>query len=154
MKILLVSDSHGNSDKLKELVNMYPSMDYYLHAGDSGLDQITLFPYLSVKGNTDYYPFDNLLRLYTPIGYLLLKHQPNFTNEQINNNTIFIHGHTHQYLIYLDNNGKIFINPGSLILPRDNSHGSYAVLDIEKTKSSIIIYDIETKNILTNKQIR
>ena len=82
MKILLVSDSHGDERILKELVTAYPNMDYYLHAGDSGLDRDTLYPFESVRGNTDYYPFDDLLRIYTPMGYLLIKHKPGFTIEQ------------------------------------------------------------------------
>ena len=152
MKILVVSDSHGDEKLLKELINQYPSMDYYLHAGDSGLDQDTIFPFKSVRGNTDYYPFDELFRLYTPIGYLLIKHKPLFTSQQIKDNKILINGHTHQYQFYIEGN-KIFLNPGSLTLPRDGTNGTFMVMDIKESYCSIIIYDIETKDILINEQI-
>lgn len=152
MKILVVSDSHGNESLLKELVKAYPNMDYYLHAGDSGLDRDTLYPFESVKGNTDYYPFDELIRIYTPMGYLLVKHKPWFTNEQIKDNNFLINGHTHQYHFSIESD-RIFLNPGSLSLPRDNTNGTFMTMNIEKEKATIIIYDIETKNVLINKQI-
>lgn len=152
MKILVVSDSHGDEKILKELINEYPNMDYYLHAGDSGLDRDTLYPFESVKGNTDYYPFDELIRIYTPIGYLLMKHKPNFTGEQIENNKFLINGHTHQYSFYIDRS-KVFLNPGSTSLPRDGTRGTYMIMDINDSKTSIIIYDIETKDILINEQM-
>ena len=152
MKILVVSDSHGDEKILKELVNTYPNMDYYLHAGDSGLDRDSLYPFESVKGNTDYYPFDELIRIYTPIGYLLLKHKPSFTNEQIKDNKFLVNGHTHQYKFYIEGD-KVFLNPGSTTLPRDNTNGTFMIMDINEGSSSIIIYDIETKDILINEQM-
>lgn len=152
MKILVVSDSHGDEKTLKELAVIYPNMDYYLHAGDSGLDRDTLYPFESVKGNTDYYPFDELLRIYTPLGYLLIKHKPGFTSEQIKNNKFLVNGHTHQYSFYVEQN-KVFLNPGSLTLPRDKTNGTFMIMNIEKEKASIITYDIETKSVLINEQI-
>lgn len=152
MKILVVSDSHGDEKILKELVNAYPNMDYYLHAGDSGLDRDTLYPFESVKGNTDYYPFDELFRIYTPLGCLLVKHKPTFTNEQIQNNKFLINGHTHQYKFYIEGD-KVFLNPGSTTLPRDDTNGTFMIMDIKESYCSIIIYDIETKDILINEQI-
>ena len=152
MKILLVSDSHGNEELLKQLVRQYPKMDYYLHAGDSGLDRDSLYPFESVRGNTDYYPFDELIRINTSMGYLLIKHKPWFTNEQIKDNHFLINGHTHEYRIYSEGE-KTFLNPGSLTLPRDGSNGTYMIIEIENDKASIIIYDIETKNVLIHEQI-
>lgn len=152
MKILVVSDSHGDEKILKELVNTYPNMDYYLHAGDSGLDRDSLYPFESVKGNTDYYPFDELIRIYTPIGYLLMKHKPSFTNEQIKDNKFLVNGHTHQYKFYIEGD-KVFLNPGSTTLPRDNTNGTFMIMDINEGSSSIIVYDIETKDILINEQM-
>ena len=152
MKILLVSDSHVDESTLKQLVEKYPNMDCYLHAGDSGLDRDTLYPFESVKGNTDYYPFDDLLRIYTPMGYLLIKHKPWFTAEQVRDNKFLVHGHTHQYRFYLEGE-KIFLNPGSLTLPRDGTNGTYMILDIKSSSCSIKVYDIETKTILINEEI-
>lgn len=153
MKILLVSDSHGNDQVLKDLFRQYPKMDLYLHAGDSSLDASDIWPFLSVRGNCDYFPFDEKYRVYTPIGYLLMKHKPSFTPTEVKDNKILIHGHTH--IAYLrEESGHIIICPGSTNLPRDNSDGSYTILDLKEEKSTIIIYDIKSKNVLYKIEIR
>lgn len=153
MKILLVSDSHGNEEILKELVHQYPKMDLYLHAGDSGLDSSSIYPFVSVRGNCDYYPFDELYKVHTPVGYLLMKHKPTFTNKEMLDNKILVHGHTHKAYIKEDND-HLFICPGSTNLPRDNTDGTYIILDLDENKSSITIYEINTKNVLYKIEIR
>ena len=55
MKILLVSDTHGNNVALDALVKKYPNMDLYLHCGDSESDEYSIYPFRSVKGNCDYF---------------------------------------------------------------------------------------------------
>ena len=49
MKILLVSDSHGDYSSLDRLYKMYPEMDLYLHAGDSEQDEFSIKPFISVS---------------------------------------------------------------------------------------------------------
>ena len=153
MKILLVSDTHGDNESLESLVKQYPKMDLYLHAGDSQSDEYSLYPFVSVEGNCDYYDFDEKYRRLTPTGYLLMKHRTFFTDKEIKDNKILIHGHTHQFRISVDG-ATIFVCPGSLTLPRDGSNGSYAILTLEEGKGNIIIYDKKTKSILTKYEIR
>lgn len=153
MKILLVSDSHGNDQILQDLYRQYPKMDLYLHAGDSSLDIEMIWPFISVKGNCDYYPFDDKYRLYTPIGYLLMKHKPFFTADEIKDNKILIHGHTHKAYVK-EEHGHILICPGSINLPRDGTEGTYVVLDITTNLLTITIYEINTKNVLYKIEIR
>ena len=153
MKILLVSDTHGDNEILQYLRSVYPDLDYYLHAGDSQSDIYSIYPFESVEGNCDYCPFDELFRVQTPMGYLLMKHKLTFTEEQIKDNKFFIFGHTHQNHIFIDGD-KVFINPGSTSRPRDGTNGTYAILEIKEKTATIIIYDIETKNVLIKKEIR
>ena len=153
MKILLVSDSHTQSQILQDLYHQYPNMDLYLHAGDSGLDIATIYPYVSVLGNCDYYPFDDRYRVYTPKGYLLMKHKPYFSPTEINDNKFLVHGHTHKAYVK-EENGHIFICPGSTTFPRDATDGTYVILDLSEKESSIIIYDINTKSVLYKYEIR
>ena len=54
MKILLISDSHGNNAAIEKLLKMYPTMDLYLHAGDIETDEQAIRPFDCVKGNCDY----------------------------------------------------------------------------------------------------
>lgn len=152
MKILLVSDTHGRDEIYQELYRIYPKMDLYLDAGDSQVDQGSIYPFISVRGNCDYYPFDDKYRVYTPIGYLLMKHKPNFSKEEIENNKILVHGHTHMVDVY-EENEKVFVCPGSTSLSRDISDGSYIILDLNEGKSEAVVYKTKTKSVLTRIKI-
>ena len=152
MKILLVSDTHGHDEIYQELYRIYPKMDLYLDAGDSQVDQESIYPFISIKGNCDYYPFDERYRVYTPEGYLLMKHKPHFSKEEIENNRFLIHGHTQRVDVYTEN-GHTFVCPGSTHLSRDISDGSYIILSIEDDKCEAVIYKIKTKSVLTHIKI-
>ena len=152
MKILLVSDTHGHDEIYQELYRIYPKMDLYLDAGDSQVDQESIYPFISIRGNCDYYPFDDRYRVYTPQGYLLMKHKPHFSKEEIENNRFLVHGHTHMVDVYTKN-GHTFICPGSTHLSRDISDGSYIFLNIEDDKCEAVIYKIKTKSVLTRIKI-
>ena len=153
MKILLVSDTHGHDEIYSELYKMYPKIDLYLDAGDSQVDQDSIYPFISVRGNCDYYPFDEKYRIYTPVGYLLMEHKPRFTNEEIEANKLLIHGHTHMVDVY-EENGHVFICPGSTHLSRDITDGCYLILILEPNKIDVEVYKIKTKSILTRYEIR
>ena len=51
MKILLVSDSHGDYQSLDQLAKSFLAMDLYLHAGDSEQDEWSIKPFISVNDN-------------------------------------------------------------------------------------------------------
>ena len=98
MKILLVSDSHGDYESLDRLYKMYPHMDLYLHAGDSEQDEWSIKPFISVRGNCDhYYDFPNFLIIPSPAGNIFVQHSPFVSKSELNkhNAKIVIHGHTH-----------------------------------------------------------
>lgn len=147
MKILVVSDAHGNSELMLKLAKEYPLMDYYLDAGDSESDGYTLFPYRSVKGNCDYYPFDEKLLIRTSAGNIFMRHAPYIYPKEAKDCSIFIHGHTHRYKIEKENE-IITLCPGSLSRSRDNSNGSYAIITINNGEINIDIIDVFTKKIL------
>ena len=142
MKILLVSDSHGDYESLERLFKMYPNMDLYLHAGDSEQDEWSLKPFTSVRGNCDYYyDFPNSLVIPSPYGNIYVQHTPHVSKSVINehNAKIVIHGHTHRR-----RNEKIndilFINPGAISYARDKYDGSYAILTIENNEVDVKFY--------------
>ena len=153
MKILLLSDTHGQDEIMFDLVKIYPNMDLYLHAGDSLSDEYFIHPFISVKGNCDQYPFSEFYRVYTPIGYLLMRHLPYFDSKQINDNKILIHGHTHRAKVNIDGD-KVFLCPGSPNLPKDDTEGTYMILDLKEKGSYVYIHDINSKNILYTYEIR
>ena len=145
MKILIVSDSHGDYESLDRLYKIYPNMDLYLHAGDSEQDEFSLQPFVSVRGNCDhYYDFPNFMVIPTPKGNIYVQHTPYVSKSVISkhNAKIVIHGHTHTR-----RNEKIndilFINPGAISYARDKYEGSYAILTIEKDKLEVQFYTLK-----------
>lgn len=152
MKILIVSDSHGNDEILRELYKMYPNMDYYLHAGDSQSSLMAIYPFDSVLGNCDFYDFDLVRKISTPKGYLLMRHYPKYSKEEIKDVKFFIHGHTHVARVKKENELYV-ICPGSVSLPRDGTNGTYMIIEINENSSTITTFDVETKNILTREKI-
>ena len=144
MKILLVSDSHGDYASLDRLAASFPNMDLYLHAGDSEQDEWSLKPFISVRGNCDhYYDFQNFLVIPSPYGNIYVQHTPFVSKSVINehNAKIVIHGHTH---IRRNEkvNGILFINPGAISYARDKYDGSYAILNIDKNTVEVTFYTL------------
>ena len=145
MKILLVSDSHGDYESLNRLYKMQPNMDLYLHAGDSEQDEWSLKPFISVRGNCDhYYDFPNFLVIPSPQGNVYVQHTPYVSKDILNEHKvkIVIHGHTHCRRNETKS-GILFINPGAISYARDKYNGSYAILEITETKLEIKFYTLE-----------
>ena len=146
MKILIVSDTHQR--EFLNLINQKEkNIDIYLHAGDSSLNEFYIYPFISVKGNTDYYDFGDLYSFTTPYGRLLMKHLPFYQNEieeyYKEGFKIFINGHTHARLAEKLDNGIYLFNPGSLFFPRDGKKGCYLLLNIDKDKIEYEFKEIE-----------
>jgi len=144
MKILIVSDSHGNNEALDKLYQKYPNMDLYLHAGDSESDEYSIRPFLSVKGNCDYFTTAPERRIMdTPYGTLLIQHHPILQNNLIKEYNIkfFVFGHTHRRKNEIDK-GLILINPGSISFSRDGHDQSYVILNIEEDSYNIEFYEL------------
>ncbi|MGM9873582.1 MAG: metallophosphoesterase family protein [Bacilli bacterium] len=141
MKLVIISDAHGNEENIKQIINSYSKYKdiTFLCAGDSCLPSYSLFPFISIKGNCDFYQFDNLLTIDTPIGKLLMRHYP-FYGYEIDKYEklgykIFVYGHTHKKEAKIINNDIYLFNPGSISLPRDSDTPSYLLIDIdEETK--------------------
>ena len=145
MKILLVSDSHGNSTALDMLIKKYPKMDLYLHAGDLECDEQSIRPFDCVKGNCDHYSrLPERRIIHTPIGYLLMQHLPYMPSDIMKeyNVKIFIHGHTHRRKFEKKDNVYI-INPGAISYPRDGFDLSYAIVTITNDDVDVKFYTLD-----------
>lgn len=155
MNILLVSDSHGYDDELKNILENI-KCDINIHCGDSCFDENSNFLKsfsIIVDGNHDHGFFPVYDTLQTPLGKILITHGHkfdvyagydclvNYMNK--NNINICFHGHTHvpHYEIYQN---KIFINPGSIMFNRGETQcGSFAVIKISNTLH-VDFYDSRT----------
>mgnify|MGYP000875662644 FL=1 len=130
MRILVVSDTHGNYPLLAKVIKAAGAVDLLVHAGDGGNDLKHLareFPALShvaVAGNCD--PFSALPRelLFAAGGHqLFLTHGDQyrvkwdllrlFLEGRDRKAAVIIFGHTHQPLIHYEQ-GILLFNPGSL----------------------------------------
>lgn len=143
MKIVVVSDSHGDTFILNNVIQKENDADLFIHCGDYCLPEYMMTMWRHVSGNCDWNSEAPLtLDLDTPIGKIHVEHGHNysmlgdFTNYVKKIGAyIFLSGHTHH-----KSNSKIentfCFNPGSLTHPADDNLGSYLVLNIDdKTKN-------------------
>lgn len=74
LKILVVSDSHGDVSILNDLFLSHQDFDYFFHLGDSELPSYQLYPFISVRGNNDYFDYPISKLIHTKYGDFYLEH--------------------------------------------------------------------------------
>ena len=138
MRILVVSDTHGDNYALEQVALREHGIDIYLHAGDVCAPKESISPFAAVRGNCDGYFREDYKTSYecqTPYGKLHMEHYPlrDITEASLETEgvKIFIHGHTHVREQRCDGGVYTFC-PGSLSFPRDNGKGTYLILDIDE----------------------
>ncbi len=144
MTILVLSDSHGHTEAIRQAILRQPKAQAIIHLGDGVRDAESaqrMFPQLlfyTVRGNCDFqedYPLFSLLP--TTAGPLYLTHG---WAEHVKSSYLSLYaaaaqhravaalfGHTHSPLIQYCN-GMLLFNPGSV----GGYDGSYGILEIEK----------------------
>ncbi len=142
MEIIIVSDSHGNVECLKEIVRLHPQANYFFHLGDSERYPQEILPFISVQGNCDYYdtfPLFRMIKTKHGIFYLEHGHRSSHSNNYILNKKVdyYLYGHTHILEIKKVGNTYV-INPGSISYPRDSHRGSYIVMKWDQDGNPII----------------
>ncbi|ALC81940.1 MULTISPECIES: metallophosphoesterase family protein [Bacillus] len=169
MNILIISDSHGDEEILKIISERHKDdVDLMLHCGDSELSPTHpyLKPYLVVKGNCDFekgfekervMPIEDK-KLYFTHGHLhgikesLMK--INYRAQELGADVICF-GHSHNPGSELFD-GRLFINPGSILLPRMRKERSYAILSYRENSAAVHFYDEnghEIKDLRNNFQL-
>lgn len=174
MKILFISDIHGVYDNLKQLIELdkKEKFDKIVVLGDIyycyDLTKITdtksvkdflnnnIHRLIALRGNidSDYDVQSSRFKLHEGL-YLLEDniycnhgHQYNIDNYNgLKQGDILIYGHLH-YPFIKEQNGIIFINVGSISLPRNNSEPSYGIYENKKFK----IYGI-TQGLIIKKEV-
>ncbi|NMA06991.1 MAG: metallophosphoesterase [Ruminococcaceae bacterium] len=149
MKILIVSDSHGDHSAIERVISKNPDADLLIYLGDGYRDFVSVksknpeIPMVAVKGNTDYScsePDDRVMalegvRFFITHGhkYLVKRGLDMLINRAIELNAdIALFGHTH-IRKETEKNGLILINPGSCARDANNCI-SYAVVNVNKGK--------------------
>lgn len=158
MKLFLImSDTHGDVSKAKDVLSHYPQMDAMIHLGDFYKDalllqnQFQISECIMVPGNCDYsldIPDEQVLsvegkRIFLTHGSRydvksgIMRLESKALKEKYD---IVLFGHTHVPLLK-NTASAMFLNPGSLAYPRGLSGPTYALLEISKGKAEARILD-------------
>jgi len=160
IKILLLSDTHGNDDVLQNVLEQETDPDYIFHLGDyyEDLDkykqiirdiQIVKVPGIFHKGYKNR-TIDAIQQVIIEGWKFLLVHDLNDAVDKARDTDCYLFGHTH-YPEFYKNYSKIFINPGHLKSYKDRgSQASYNILEVSKNKLKIIVKD-HTGCVITSK---
>ncbi len=149
MKILIVSDTHGNNRYLYNVLASVKGLDEMIHLGDIGaalnnnIEEVSKMPCFRVRGNTDgsdvMLPEESIVMVGRHKAFITHGH---LYGVNYNYNEICHHarsvgcdtvmfGHTHVPLIE-EYNGMQLINPGSISQPRqaDGRH-TYIIATVD-----------------------
>ncbi len=158
MKFFVISDTHGKTDKVKQVYERLTGIDYLIHLGDFESDALALeqelgVKVISIKGNMDGSHHSNEYKiLETEFGGILLVHghmeKVKFSLQnlisrakELNCKAVFF-GHTHDSF-YGEVDGIYLLNPGSLSFPKEYDKASYAIVHTKKDEfhASIVYYN-------------
>ncbi|MFC4767523.1 metallophosphoesterase [Effusibacillus consociatus] len=143
MKICLMSDSHGRTDRIDAVLARYSDIEMLIHAGDHANDVLSRkdVPWKTVCGNCDAPGsagdeeiIDILgLKVLVTHGHLYRVKQTilplTYRAKEVGADLV-IFGHSHVPVI-LEEDGTIFCNPGSLSYPRGSvSVPTYGILEV------------------------
>ncbi len=160
MKLVVFSDSHGQTDEMRLVLTNEKDVDMVLHTGDFGMDldfvmksMKSKIPYKRVRGNCDYSSPAPESLLFEAEGVKILMHHGSGLGVKRSLNKIdyyarqqgadiMIFGHSHLPLI--KNMGDLYLlNPGSIGWPKGAGR-TYAVIEIDPDKKKEIKIDIKT----------
>lgn len=148
MRILIVSDSHGRNDYVKQAIKQAGEIDAFIHLGDVEDDVEELRSYAGcpsyiVAGNNDYglgLPEHLNLELGGKRIFLTHGHRygVNFDLERLglfgvmNQMDVVMYGHTHYP--YLEQETDItLLNPGSLTFPRQEGRArTFLIMEMDE----------------------
>lgn len=162
MRYLILSDTHGNIRDAAVVTERFVGLiDGVWHLGDNARDlgylereygRTPQLAFAGVNGNCDMpssVPYERLFdvegrRVLMCHGHLYhvdmgLKWITQKARDAGANIVLF--GHTH-IPYYVEENGILFLNPGSLTLPRGGSSNSYALLEIDKGKAAASLINL------------
>ncbi|AZB43846.1 metallophosphoesterase [Bacillus sp. FJAT-42376] len=154
MKVLIMSDSHGLTEEMALIIDRHKNeTSAVIHCGDSELqaDDQAVHSMWIVGGNCDFdtrYP-DELVQEAGQYRFLIAHGHLHSVKSTLMNlkykaqetgASIVCFGHTH--IAGSEMNDRIlFINPGSIRLPRVRPERSYAIITLEDQQAHVLFYD-------------
>jgi putative phosphoesterase len=148
MKILVISDTHGDINKAEEAIRSNSDADLVIHLGDYFRDAQKLsdifpnIPFEYIYGNSDFMiddvPAEKLLEICGKRIFITHGHRYSvkwdydklYRKAEETRADVLLFGHTH--VPDLVDRGRYYVlNPGSTSDPRDDSSESYAIIEID-----------------------
>ena len=151
MKIGVVSDTHRMNKFIDKVIPYLQECDLIIHAGDNFIDskyihKMTNIGIMAVRGNCDFENVEDELEFKIENKNIFVCHGDKYGVKyglsQLHRKAkdieadIVIFGHTHTPLIKEKDN-ILYINPGSVSLPRGVDYRSFAILDISDDNMSV-----------------
>lgn len=151
MKILVISDTHGDINKAEEAIKSNPDINLIIHLGDYFRDAQKLsgmFPNIPIEyiyGNSDFMiedvPAEKLLEICGKRIFMTHGHRYSvkwdydklFRKAEETKADVLLFGHTHVPEL-IEKGRYSVLNPGSTSDPRDDSNESYAIIEIDENK--------------------
>lgn len=146
MRVLVISDTHGDISGVHKILNEDPDFDMIIHLGDYLRDAEKIeieYPDIKIEyvyGNCDFMisdtPSEKLIEilgkriLFTHGHKYSVKYGPDklIARARDAGADILLYGHTHVSSL-MEGNGFVLLNPGSISSSRDSFGESYAVLE-------------------------
>ena len=155
MRILVMSDTHGETKSINQVRQHVGTVDAIFHCGDSELDasHASLDSAFVVQGNCDWdssFPEEvfaeiNGVKIFMAHGHLLQVKStmlPFSYRAQEYGADVVLFGHSH--LLGAEQiSGTVFVNPGSLELPRGRKEKSYAIVEKSPVKWTVTFFSDE-----------
>lgn len=151
MKIMVISDTHGDTNKAEEAIKKNKGINLIIHLGDYFRDAQKLsnmFPEIPIEyiyGNSDFMiedvPAEKVLeidgkRIFITHGHrysVKWDYDKLYKKAEEMKVDLLLFGHTH-IADLIRKESYCVLNPGSISDPRDDSNESYAIIDIESGK--------------------
>jgi hypothetical protein len=159
-KVLIVSDSHGLTKELEVLRERHLNdVDLMIHCGDSQLmpDDKAISGYLTVMGNCDFgggYPMETISEVSGRKLFITHGHRYSVKTSLMNlkykaeelGANIVCFGHSHVFGAEVID-GILFLNPGSIRLPRERFEKTYVILDLIDDKIKMSVFEMNGRAI-------
>ncbi|WP_419956005.1 metallophosphoesterase [Neobacillus niacini] len=152
-KVLVVSDSHGLTNELEILRERHMNeVDLMIHCGDSEMmpDDKVMNGYLTVKGNCDFggFPLETTTEIAGRKFFITHGHRYSVKASLMNlqykaaemGADIVCFGHSHVLGAEIIGN-TLFLNPGSIRMPRARNEKTYVILELVDEKIKFFVYD-------------
>ncbi|MEX3744744.1 metallophosphoesterase [Lysinibacillus xylanilyticus] len=166
MQILVMSDTHGDSDVIEKVRGFYPTVDTFIHCGDSELpfSHKALDGMKKVRGNCDIdqaFPDEAVFDIEDVTVFLTHGHLFNVKTSILSlsyrakevDAQIVCFGHSHILAAEMIED-VLFLNPGSLLKPRGRKEKSFALVEIEDRYFEVKFFTDDNHCISTHKFIR